>query len=336
MSARDAERPDVTVIMPAYDAASTLRAAAEAALAQEGVSVELLIVDDGSADATAALAGALAAEDPRVRALATPGQSGPAAARNRALAEARGVWVAMLDADDGMAPRRLARMIALARAQAADVVLGNLAEAGPDGIVREEGRFLQAPDRPVRWNLEEFVAGNVGMSGGRTLGYLKPLVRNEVLQRHGIRYDESLRNGEDFHFILALYAAGASVWFSPEPDYVYTRRAGSLSHRADPGHLAALLAADAAFMSGRDGRRLTRLFRRRRRAIGRLLTTETALAALRARRPAGALRRLAADPAALPTLMRHLGQAAWKRRPGAAGPARAGRVPEEGVPEDGR
>ncbi|MEQ9608089.1 MAG: glycosyltransferase, partial [Kiloniellaceae bacterium] len=90
--------PRVSVVLPAYNVAGSLPAAVASALNQSLASVEVLIADDGSSDGTAEVAADLARRDPRVRVLRAPRNAGAAAARNRALAAARGDWVALLDA----------------------------------------------------------------------------------------------------------------------------------------------------------------------------------------------------------------------------------------------
>lgn len=345
--------PEVSIVVPAWRAARTLADCAGTALAQEGVTVEVILVDDASPDATFEAAQALAKGDPRIRALRLATNGGPGAARNAAFAAARGRWVAVLDADDRMRPDRLAGMVALAERLGADVLLGNLREVDEQGRPLGEAPFLTRPDRPERWDIETFVQGNLLASGGQSLGYLKPLIRRDFIARHALRYDPALRNGEDFHLVLAAYAAGARVWFDPAPGYLYTRRPGSLSHRADPAHMRALIAADAAFEArlaggggagvggagrgsdrrsgtGHDPRqdsghdagqgagqgaspRLRALLRDRRRGLQDLHAAEVFLDALRRRRAGAAARAFLERPRAAGRIARQLGEALAKR-----------------------
>jgi glycosyltransferase involved in cell wall biosynthesis len=98
--------PDVTVVIPTRDRRELLLAhGLRSAREQEGVALEILVVDDGSADGTAAAVEALG--DERIRVLRSPASQGVARARNRGLAEARGRWVAFLDDDDLWAPTKL-------------------------------------------------------------------------------------------------------------------------------------------------------------------------------------------------------------------------------------
>ncbi|MBI2833512.1 MAG: glycosyltransferase [Acidobacteria bacterium] len=94
--------PEVSVIIPAYNAAAYLAAAIDSVLGQTCQDFELLIVDDGSTDATPDIARSYGT---RVRHVRQP-KSGVAAARNRGISESRGPWVAFLDADDAwLAPK---------------------------------------------------------------------------------------------------------------------------------------------------------------------------------------------------------------------------------------
>ena len=91
--------PTFSVIMPCFNTEATLQAAVTSVLLQQNQSFELIIVDDGSTDNSQRLALSLAHENPRIRVISQH-NAGPAAARNRGMAEARGKFVAFLDADD--------------------------------------------------------------------------------------------------------------------------------------------------------------------------------------------------------------------------------------------
>src|SRR4051794_33800451 len=99
--------PTISVLIPAYNAATHLARAVESALAQTLAPLEILVVDDGSRDRTPEIAAAFG--DP-VR-LIRKENGGPASARNRGAAEARGAWLALLDADDWWFPEKLSRQM---------------------------------------------------------------------------------------------------------------------------------------------------------------------------------------------------------------------------------
>lgn len=95
--------PTVSVVIPAYNAAATIEAAIRSVLHQSCRDMEVIVVDDGSTDGTAERAQAFG---DRVRYVRQE-RAGPGPARNRGVAEARGAYVALLDADDLWLPRKL-------------------------------------------------------------------------------------------------------------------------------------------------------------------------------------------------------------------------------------
>ncbi len=95
----DASRPDVSVIVPVYNASKTLDETVRSVLNQTHTSWELLLVDDGSTDTGGPACDRFAAEDFRIRAFHTP-NGGYGRARNLGLSHARGEWVLFLDSDD--------------------------------------------------------------------------------------------------------------------------------------------------------------------------------------------------------------------------------------------
>jgi glycosyltransferase involved in cell wall biosynthesis len=126
------ELPVVSVVMPCYNAAEHVARAIETVMCQTFSDWELIVVDDGSVDGTAAIVQGFS--DPRIR-LLQQRNTGVSAARNRGVGECRGELVAFLDSDDTWAPRFLARMI---EALTPDAVLAycgwqNLGLSGPAG-----------------------------------------------------------------------------------------------------------------------------------------------------------------------------------------------------------
>lgn len=103
--------PAISIIMPCYNAASHLSQSVGSVLAQTRADWELVIVDDGSSDASWQELQRLAAADPRIRVFHQT-NAGAAAARNHALLQARGAYIAFLDADDTWHPEFLEVMSA--------------------------------------------------------------------------------------------------------------------------------------------------------------------------------------------------------------------------------
>ncbi|MFC6974687.1 glycosyltransferase family 2 protein [Halomicroarcula sp. GCM10025709] len=105
-----ADRPRVSVVVPTYNRADTVGRAVESALAQTVTDIEVVVVDDGSTDDTAAVVTGI--DDERVRYLAHERNRGRSAARNTGIEAARGEYVAFLDSDDRWLPGKLDRQLA--------------------------------------------------------------------------------------------------------------------------------------------------------------------------------------------------------------------------------
>ena len=101
--------PEISVIVPVYKAEAYLHACIDSILSQTFSGFELILVDDGSPDGCGAICDDYAARDSRVRVIHQENQ-GQAAARNHALAAAKGDWVCFVDSDDAVHPQMLERL----------------------------------------------------------------------------------------------------------------------------------------------------------------------------------------------------------------------------------
>jgi glycosyltransferase involved in cell wall biosynthesis len=109
------DSPLVSVVLPCYEAEESLPAALASLLVQTYASLEILALNDGSADATPRILAEHAARDGRVRVLRNAGNLGVIRTLNRGVAEARGEFVARMDADDVAMPTRIERQVELLR-----------------------------------------------------------------------------------------------------------------------------------------------------------------------------------------------------------------------------
>lgn len=134
----------VSVITPAYRAARFIGETIRSVQAQTYRDFEMLIVDDCSPDDTATIVESFAASDPRIRLLRQQTNGGPAAARNRALAEARGRWVAFLDSDDTWLPQKLEKQLQFHRARDAKISFTEFRRVDADGS--NLGRLITVRD----------------------------------------------------------------------------------------------------------------------------------------------------------------------------------------------
>lgn len=144
---RSGEPFRVSFVIPLYDKAPFIERAIRSALAQTHPAHEIIVVDDGSRDDGPRIVERLAADAPSVR-IVRQANAGPSAARNRGIAEARGDWIAFLDADDVVLPHHLERSDAMARSHPAAGVLGSAYLETLDGEHnRAISELAAAPDQ---------------------------------------------------------------------------------------------------------------------------------------------------------------------------------------------
>jgi glycosyltransferase involved in cell wall biosynthesis len=140
--------PLITVVIGAYNAERYLGEAIESVLAQTYRNLELIVVDDGSTDRTGEIAASYG--DP-VRCIRQE-NGGMAASRNRAIPEARGDYLAFLDADDRFPPEKLEQQLAAFEADAElDVVYGHVTEFLSPDLDEDARALLRAPEHDVPW-----------------------------------------------------------------------------------------------------------------------------------------------------------------------------------------
>lgn len=139
--------PEISVVVPAYNAGQHLAETVESLLAQRYPVRDIIVVDDGSTDDTAAI---LARYHGRITAITTPNQ-GVQAARNLGIARASGEWIALSDADDLWAPEYLEQQARLLRAAPeTEFCFGNFRYLR-DGVLDPVDKFAQAP--PGFWDI---------------------------------------------------------------------------------------------------------------------------------------------------------------------------------------
>jgi glycosyltransferase involved in cell wall biosynthesis len=217
-------QPDVSVVIPCFDGERTLAAAIESALVQPGVATEVIVVDDGSRDASLAVARRY---EPRVRVLTGPNR-GVSAARNAGAEEARGAWIVFLDADDLLAESTLARRLGLtgAAAEGVQVIACDWRE------IDDDARGFAGPVRALDFaalaeDAERAIAAGA-WAPTAALAYRRDL----VARIGGFRAD--LPVIQDARYFFEAARAGAGIAHAPHVGASYRIVAESLSRR-DPG-----------------------------------------------------------------------------------------------------
>jgi teichuronic acid biosynthesis glycosyltransferase TuaG len=230
-------QPLVSVIMPAYNAASTIAESIGSVVAQSYPNWELIVVDDGSTDDTASVVAGLGLA-PSKLCVITQENAGVGAARNRAIEEAHGELIAFLDADDVWKPERLERQVPV------------MAEGGYD-VVFASGHLLGDPEDVPSWVVHGQFSGaemfRLLYEGNCIGGIFTVLTTKRTIARAGGFKAEAGLLGEDYDLWLRMANTGSSFCGLPDRLAAFRDRPDSHMHR----HLA-LLQGDLAAVSQFD------------------------------------------------------------------------------------
>jgi glycosyltransferase involved in cell wall biosynthesis len=217
--------PLISILIPCHNAAPWIAATLESALAQTWPNKEIIVVDDGSTDGSAAIAQTYAG---RGVLLVTQENRGAAAARNHALRKAHGEFIQFLDADDLISSDKISTQAALLSAR-------------PPGTIAScaWGRFADDPatarfiDKEV---FRDFAPIDFLVFAARTGAMMHPsawLVPRAVAERAG-PWDESLTLNDDGEYFCRVLLASAGVGFTASAhSYYRSGLPGSLSQRRD-------------------------------------------------------------------------------------------------------
>lgn len=218
--------PTVSIIVPVYNAKSTLRRCVDSILDQEYEDYELLLVDDGSRDESGSLCDAYAARDRRIQVFHKE-NGGVSAARNLALEQARGTYLQFLDSDDWITPDATKLLVRAAESNCCDLVVADFyrvvgervsrkGDIDDDAVLSREGYAAYMMENPadfyygVLWN---------------------KLYRREIVVKHHLQMDPEISWCEDFLFNLEYIRHAETFCALQVPIYYYVKTKGSLANQ---------------------------------------------------------------------------------------------------------
>ncbi len=217
-------RPMVSIIVPIYNAEQYLRRCVDSILNQEYTDFELLLVNDGSTDASGDICEEYGDQDPRVIVIQKE-NTGVSDSRNRALDRARGKYLQFLDSDDWITPDATRLFVRAAEEYGCDMVISDFYRVvgerlSTKGDIEEEGVLTR----------EEFAAHMMENPADFYYGVLwNKLYRRDIVEEHNLRMDTDINWCEDFMFNLE-YIRYAKVFYALHaPIYYYVKRKGSLA-----------------------------------------------------------------------------------------------------------
>jgi hypothetical protein len=214
----DGTLPQISVILPAFNVADYIAASIGSLRAQSFTDFEAIVIDDGSDDATAAVAMAAIDHDPRFR-LIRQANRGLSGARNAGLDLARAPVIGFLDADDRLEPDFLHILHADLQASGADWVACGIAFATPDGGLHPHSAIHGQPALA-----DPGIARTFALSDWADIIAHFPSAWNKLYRRSLIgqtRFDEGLWF-EDHTFFQRLAARSTALRHIPQPLYLYT------------------------------------------------------------------------------------------------------------------
>ena len=216
--------PSVSIIVPVYNAESTLPRCIESILHQTCGDFELLLVDDGSRDSSGAICDRYAAQDSRIRVFHKE-NGGVSAARNLALDHARGSYLQFLDSDDWVSPDATRLLLRAAEEHGADLVISDFYRVVGDrvsvkGDIEEDGVLTR----------EEYAQHMMENPADFYYGVLwNKLYRRDLVEAHRLRMNEEISWCEDFLFNLEYIRRATRFYALHVPLYYYVKTKGSLA-----------------------------------------------------------------------------------------------------------
>ncbi len=238
--------PVVSVIVPAFNAAETIQETLRSITQQTYRNLEVIVVDDGSSDGTAAIARRHSLTDQRFRVVSKP-NGGVASARNEGIRASRGEFLAFIDADDLWHPTKLAKQLGVLLAGGPDMAL----VYAPFRMVDRDGRVLRSPRKygVSGWVPHRHFYTNLVGNGSAIL------IRRDVVEEFG-GFDSWLRDqgAEGCEDLLLQLRIAPHYQFGEVSEYLvgYRRFAGTMSSNAEQMIRSGILAVSRALSECRD------------------------------------------------------------------------------------
>ena len=215
---------DVSVIIPVYNTEKYISACLESILRQIEVSIEIIIIDDGSTDSSANICDNYAQKYDNIKTLHIK-NSGPATAKNEGIKLAQGKYIALTDSDDRMEPSMLYKMVNAGTKHNADIICCNYKQIDENGKISH----LNYTNKQYVLNHEEGLIHFFSKDKIYSQCWTK-LYKRQLLSSNKIMNDPGLRTDEDFIFNIRAFVHAQTTVIVDEPLYEYTHRENSLAH----------------------------------------------------------------------------------------------------------
>lgn len=214
-------RPSVSIIMPVYKAETTIRKSLDSILAQTLENWELIIVDDGSPDASGKICNEYVSRDTRITVIHQQ-NSGVSAARQTGLNAAKGEYIIHVDPDDWVEPQMLEEMYKKAKVDGVDMVISDfyLDSDNNSSYKRQEVGLLQSQEI-----LNEIFKGGIHGSCCNKLISLSSILES------GSKFPEGINYCEDICFNVQLLRGNVSIAYINKAYYHYVQHKSSITNK---------------------------------------------------------------------------------------------------------
>lgn len=220
-------KPLVSIIVPVFNAEKYIKRCLDSILNQEYKDFELLLIDDGSTDASPELCDQYAASDGRIKVIHKP-NTGVSDSRNQALDLAQGTYIQFLDSDDWITPDATKLFVRCADSSDCDMVISDFYRVigenlSHKGDIEKEGLLTR----------EEFADFMMENPADFYYGVLwNKLYKRDIIDAHHLRMDPAISWCEDFMFNLEYLRHCKTVYALQVPIYYYVKTKGSLVNQS--------------------------------------------------------------------------------------------------------
>lgn len=212
----------ISVIVPIYNAAQYISRAIDSVLAQDQRDFELILINDGSTDNSLDICNQYVQKDRRIH-VVDQKNNGVSSARNSGLQHSKGDYVCFIDADDWVGDNYLSALLAAVSKSNFDFAISNIKKHLPHKIL--DGRpFTKKMLKSETFAPEDFFEKENFILGNPPFG---KLFKKSIIEKYQLRFDETLKNGEDFIFVLQYALQCKSIIFVNEYTYNYNLQSES-------------------------------------------------------------------------------------------------------------
>jgi glycosyltransferase involved in cell wall biosynthesis len=215
---------DISIVVPVYNTENYLRKCVDSIINQQNVSIEIILVDDGSTDSSGKICEEYASKYPYIHTVHIE-NSGPATAKNVGLKLAKGDYVSFTDSDDELEPTMFYEMISAGKNNSSEIICCNFKEADVHGNI---SHIDCSGEIYVFDKVEAFrrlLSKDLIYTGSVT-----KIFRRELLTQNNITHNDGLKTDEDFIMNIKAFAKCNSCVVVDKCFYIINYRENSLSH----------------------------------------------------------------------------------------------------------